>query len=514
MLIKRGSLYKALFFSSLLLVGCDEDANTHESDFAVPDVPKEEEQSKPKEARRPLESGWYEKINITLTKDVPMAEMLKSVAQRLDLKLVFNIKDTMTINYSAKNKPFIEVLSDICELNDWKLRIKGKNAKVADDSPYMHTYSIPYLIGERKGVADTSFSGSGSSGMAGAGSTSGTVNIGSSARLSNDISLNAFEELRKNIEMIASTEGENAVKFSMHKQAGILTVVAKQKVHRMITKYINLLSKQMRNQISIEARIYEIHLHEKFATGVDWSNLANIGLDALSNAKGGAAIPFRMNSTTDGGIGVIITGQPQRAAGQIIQFLRRYGKVHSLSNPKVMITNNNFAVFKVVDNKVFFKISQQQMINPTTGRPLPISNNISSEIHTIPVGIIMLVQPSIDEHGKITIALHPTITEVEDEKDDPAISMMAAQQGKQLPASKIPIVKTRELDTVFTVEENKVAIIGGLLYNKKEDKESGVPLSWLGSSKERFSEKREIVIAIKAKIVYCQQNPDESLFLE
>lgn len=513
MLIKRGSLYKALFFSSLLLVGCD-DTITHESDFAVPDVPKEEEQSKPKEAKRPLESGWYEKINITLTKDVPMAEMLKSIAQRLDLKLVFNIKDTMTINYSAKNKPFIEILSDICELNDWKLRIKGKNAKVADDAPYMHTYSIPYLIGERKGVADTSFSGSGSSGMSSGGSTSGTVNIGSSARLSNDISLNAFDELRKNIEMIASTEGENVVKFSMHKQAGILTVVAKQKVHRMITKYINLLSKQMRNQISIEARIYEIHLHERFATGVDWSNLANFGLDALSGATG-ANISFRMSSVADGGIGVMIpTSAAQPVAGQIIHFLRRYGKVHSLSNPKVMITNNNFAVFKVVDNKVFFKISQQQMINPTTGKLLPISHNISSEIHTIPVGIIMLVQPSIDEHGKITIALHPTITEVEDEKDDPAVSMMAAQQGRQLPVSKIPIVKTRELDTVFTVEENKVAIIGGLLYNKKEDKESGLPLSWLGSSKEKFSEKREIVIAIKARIVYCQQNPDESVFVE
>lgn len=498
-----------LLASTLLLAGCDDDI-TPAIDYTLP---KEDPVSKPTAPKKVLEHGWYEKINITLTKDVPVTDMLKSIAQKLDLKLVFNIQDVEGINYAAKNKPFIEILSDICQMHDWKMRIKGKNAKISNDSVYMHTYSIPYLLGERKSVADTSFTGT--SGHSESGSAASSVNVGSNAKLSNVATIDAFEELRKNIEMIAATEAEGAVKFSIHKQAGILTVIATQKVHKMITKYINLLSSQMRNQILVEARIYEITLDEAFETGVDWHRLVNFGL-------GQAQLPITM--TKHGGqfsFGLIknVADNLDAFEGSILTFLRTFGKVHSMSNPRVMITNNNFAIFKIVDNEVFFKLTQHSTFDPSMGKKgnQQMNTRVSSEIHTIPVGVTLLVQPSIDEHGKITIALHPTISEVHDRLEDPALVIMANNANignRKVPESKIPVIKTRELDTVFTTEENKISIIGGLLYTKNEEAESGFPFGWLGSHKEKRAKKKEIVIAIKAKIVYCQQNADETVFVE
>ncbi len=502
----RNFSFLCSLFLAIFLAGCEQNV-VEEIDYTPP---KENEYKQPTAIKKALENAWYEKINITLTKEVPIAQMLKGIAQRLDLKLVLNIKDTEGINYCAKNKPFIEVLADICEANEWKLLIKGRNAKISKDSAYMHSYSIPYLIGERKGVADTSFSGSGNID----GSSSNSVNIGSNAKLSNTATLDAFDELRKSIEMIAQSEAENTVKFSIHKQGGILNVIATQKVHRMIMKYINLLSRQMRNQILIEARIYEIELFENFETGVDWSKLINFSF-------GTAQAPITTEALQGGiGFGLIknVTDNMDKFEGNILTFLRRFGKVHSMSNPRVMIANNNFAIFKIVDNKVFFRLTQHNTFDENQqnrrGNNNQQTTRISSEIHTIPVGVILLVQPSIDEHGKITISLHPTISEVHDEVDDPAIILMANNANRRAPTSKIPVIKTRELDTVFTTEENKISIIGGLLYSKKRETESGLPFEWLSGSKKKLSEKKEIVIAIKAKIVYCEQNADEAVFLE
>lgn len=507
-------LNKIFIVFCFFLAGCEENI-VEEQDFQIPQNNTEELAK----IKKPLENAWYEKINITISKDANIVEILKGIANKFNLKIIFNIKQHENINYSAKDKPLIEVLSDICDILNWKLQIKGRNGKISDDATYMHTYYVPFLIGERVGASDSSFSGT-----PGKQSDKGSsINIGSSGSLSSAVNLNPFEELRKNLEIIAETkesENENektekVLKFSIHKQAGLLTIIAKQKVHKMIVKYLNLLSKQMRNQILIEARIYEVELYEQFETGIDWAKLLTIPF-----AKEG--FPLLGSMSENGALNInIFNHDPSKPfnqlEGSIISFLRRFGKVHSISNPRVMIANNNIAIFKVVDNRVFFKLTQnerQSYSHNSRNNNIPdISSTISSEIHTIPVGIILLVQPSIDSNGRITISLHPTISEVHQEIEDPALAIMA--NNAKIPiSSKIPIVKTRELDTVFTTEENKTAIIGGLLYSKKSDTESGLPLSWFGGKKAKLSEKKEIVIAIKAKIIYSQENYDELVFVE
>lgn len=506
----------------LILAGC-QDPVVEETDFKFP----EEESIAFTEQKRVLSKEWYEKMDITITKEVPIIEFIKGAAKKLGIKLMFNVKETTGMNYCAKDKPFIEILSDVCDELGWKLQIKEKNGKLSPDSVYMHTYSVPFLVGERKGSSDSSFAGksnnksSGSEGMSG-------VNIGSSGGLSSEVTLNPFEELRKNLEMIASSqkqgkegdqEGQeqNQVKFSMHQQAGALNVIATQKVHKMIAKYINILSKQIRDQILIEAKIYEVELYERFETGVDWGRLLSLGAQ-----QNGLPIAGSANSETGAlNVNIINSSNMNKVEGNILSLLRIFGKVHSMSNPRVMIANNNIAIFKVVDNKVFFRLTQQQHVSSDgNNRNNQNSNNntwvkISSEIHTVPVGVILLVQPSIDAHGRITISMQPTISEVHGEVEDPAIAIMAnnAKIADKV-SSKIPIIKTRELNTVFTTEENKVVIVGGLLYEKKRENESGLPLSWASGKKERLSEKKEIVIAIKAKIAYCQANYYDLIFLE
>lgn len=484
-----------------LLIGCEEDRALN-----VEIIKPTEEEIVEAPEKKPLEDAWYKKIDITLIKEAPVIPILKNIAQKFNLKLLFNVEQIEGINYCAKDKPFIEILSDICDINGWKLRIKKNNGKISTDTPYMNSYCVLYLMGEKKGNSDTS----------------ATNNIdhynkltqihsGSNAKLSNEIKINPFEELQKNIEMIAtSIEGEG-VKFSIHKQAGVLNVVAKQKIHKMVMSYINLLARQLRNQILIEARIYEIELFERFETGVNWSPFIASGMASQN-------IPIMATQNGAFRIGLLTETSTSQIEGNILSFLRQFGKVNSISNPRVTIANNSFAIFKIVDNKVFFKLRNDYLFNPHHNNNKKDKNNqafgsrMSSEIHTVPVGVILAVQPSIDANGRIMISLHSIISEVHDEIDDPAAAFISNDNSKVI--SKIPIIKTRELDTVFSTKEDKVAIIGGLLYSKKKKEESGFPIWVFGGKKQKLSEKKEIVIAIKAKIGYCPQNFNELVFLE
>lgn len=451
--------------------------------------------------KQALQSAWYEKIDITITKDMQPNEIIKHIANKLNLKILFNLKEPKNIIYSAKKKPFIEVLADLCEICEWKLLIKDHNAKITDDSPYMSNYSIPFLIGERKSSYDTSFSGTPAENKQG-------FNVGSSASVTTSSTLDAFEELKKNIEMMAAgQENEEAIKFAIHKQGGVLTVIAKQKYHRMIAKYINTLSQRLRNQVLIEARIYEIELLDKFSTGIDWARMMGFLL-----AKDG--IPIGVSSLQQGSFGLGIfkdaANKLEEFNGNVLSFLYQFGNVHSVASPRLMIANNNTSVFKAVDNKVFFKL-KQTVISTEDNKKANI-NQISSEINTIPIGVIVIVQPSVDENGKITIALKPSITEVSEYAEDPGVALMADNKHVKI-KSEIPIVKTRELDTIFTTEDDKIVLIGGLQYETKVKTQAGLPLAWLSGQKTSISSKREIVIIIKAKGIIYPANYDELIFL-
>jgi|GEM_PF-5391546 len=504
---------------ALFLTGCNNHKEKKQETFDLQDE-LSKDLERPKES--PLEEHrapvskihqiWYTKVDLVLTKGAPVPEMIKNIANKLGLRIVFSLKETPGVNYVAKQKPFLEILSDLAEIYGWKIKINALNAKIAPDSPYLQIYSVPFLIGTRTNTSDTSFSGKiKQGGMTTDGVELGGVNLGSSAQLSSNVQLDVFSELKKNIEILfPEKEGEDVVKFSVHQQGGLLSVIASQKNHRMLAKYISTLSKQISNQILIEARIYEIELLEKYETGVDWARIMSYPL-----LRSGA--PIRSSGVN--GFSFEFVGNPTNAlneiSGTIAHFLREFGKVNSVSNPRVLIANNNTGIFKAVENKVFFKIKKEENFYNIGGKQ---NGQVStaryySEIQTVPIGTIILVQPSICEDGRITIALRPTITEVHGVAVDPAFDL-EAKKAKVDARSEVPIVKTRELDTIFTTEEGRVIVIGGLLYSNKTDKEEGLPLSWLGTNKLKFSQKKEVVIVIRATKETFNFNCDDSIYLE
>src|SRR6202044_3265751 len=102
-----------------------------------------------------------------------------------------------------------------------------------------------------------------------------------------------------------------------------------------------------------------------------------------------------------------------------------------LSSPRVTVLNNQTAVLKVATNQVYF-ITQAQFTTVTNANGSAVTTTpvYTSTPRTVPVGLVMTVQPAIDaEHDRITMTLRPTVSRVVSEVDDPSIGLNAAVAG-------------------------------------------------------------------------------------
>lgn len=72
-----------------------------------------------------------------------------------------------------------------------------------------------------------------------------------------------------------------------------------------------------------------------------------------------------------------------------------------------MVLNNQTALLKVVDNRVYFTTTV------TTDTTQGVSTStIETEVHTVPVGFVMSVTPQISSDKMVTLNARPTISRI------------------------------------------------------------------------------------------------------
>jgi general secretion pathway protein D len=168
--------------------------------------------------------------------------------------------------------------------------------------------------------------------------------------------------------------------------------------------------------------------------------------------------------------------------------------------------NNQTALLKVARNQVYFQLRYDRQFNVTVNRE---NVNISSDIHTVPIGLVISVQPSIDtETGQVLLYLRPTITRFSQTVADPAVDIARAQTTTntniQTQPSLIPVVEVQEFETVMRLRDGETGLLGGLMEIRTSGDNTGLP----GLEKVRLFESTsnaheiiELVFIVRAKIV-------------
>lgn len=466
-----------------------------------------------KKVKKETPSQFLQSLSINIDDSVPLKEVFIDLCKqaKVGCEISSNFEDNR-VDFSAHQKPFIEIIEDLCAITHKRMTIIKDRIRIEEDRPHLVNYNIQFLSSLRKSANKVSTA---TQVLSGAQNEKNTLDNGSSSTISTHSYIDFWKELNTAIKTIlthipssdddepGAKKEDASPKYAFHRQAGLLSIVATSAQHKAIANYLEQLKKAATTQVLIEAKIIEVALDKQFESGIDWS--------FLSNASG----VFPGNTISSGAVALTYKNSDISGA---LKLMERFGTTKTLSSPRLTVMNNQNAVLKIGENKVFFRLKYNQVrLDPATRPNGSLSDMITanSEIQTVPIGITLSVQPSINmDTNDITLSIRPTITNSHKSVQDPAIDIMAQNSPNKEIKSEIPIIEVRELDSVLTIKSGRVAVIGGLMQEKSKDQTTGIPGtsgSFLDSLFGNASTQRvltELVIFLKATILE-NSDPDE-----
>jgi MSHA biogenesis protein MshL len=287
-----------------------------------------------------------------------------------------------------------------------------------------------------------------------------------------------------------------AASVIVNPESGTISVRATSRQHEKVQDFLDYVLGSSKRQVLIEATIVEVTLSDQYQSGVDWSALGLNGLGYTIRQN------FLGTNLNDAPFFSIAYNNPNAAAGgsisSTVKLLDSFGKTRVLSSPKLMVLNNQTALMKVVDNRVYFTVKADTVTNQSTS-----TTTFTTTQNIVPVGFIMNVTAQISEGDMVTLNVRPTVTRIIDNVRDPNPSLAAAGV-----TSTIPVTQTREMESVLKIASGQTAVLGGLMLDSFDGKRDGLPIGSripifgdLVSYRNDTATKSELVIFIRPVVV-------------
>ena len=470
-------------------------------------------------------------INIHSGSNVALSKILEEIASICHLNVIYLQEQTKAMLDSKKtsihinNKPLIQVLDSLLKSNDFHYTLQKDTLQVG--FLLTKTFEISYIATTRVGSSNTDivfsqdnqthspynthtnaplgFSNfeieSQAHKMAMNKATSNTQTMGKSGTKIYSIDeIDFWGELQNEIAGVAYAPGDsyqpttselkNKKDIIINKAAGLLTITATPKQIKRVESYLATLNNKIQKQVLIDVYIFNIQHNNNQTYGIDWNEFYKLGnlLTLPPNAEGSNNALIGVNN---GDFAISIFSQGV-SINRIVEFLQTYGKVQSVSNPKVLTLNNQPAIISVGSVLRYFQNTTYQ----TTTQGTSIQN-LSQAFPSVFAGILLDVTPSV-KNDKIILKINPSITKTKD------ISIENQTTALESP----PNLSTKQLSSLVQVKDGEKIVLGGLI-----DKTEGqilrklpilgdIPLlKYLFSYKKNIKETQEMVIIISPHIV-------------
>jgi MSHA biogenesis protein MshL len=289
-----------------------------------------------------------------------------------------------------------------------------------------------------------------------------------------------------------------------NRENGIINVRATQRQHEKVREFLDGIMSVARLQVLIEATIVEVDLSDRYQQGIDWTMLrtgsGSLGLSITPTGPSSGLVTSGLLS----GLSTLTINKTygRGSLDAALRLLESFGTLRVLSSPKLSVLNSQTSVLKVVDNEVYFTI------DVTPGTPATLTSpatqpTYTSTIHTVPIGFLMTVTPQISDDGEVILNLRPTISRISAFATDP--SPVLAQEGV---VNRIPIVQSREMESIMRVQSGDIAVLGGLIQDSRDRKTDGLPganrvpvLRDIFRYQDDKSRKTELVIFIRPTVL-------------
>lgn len=516
---------------------------------------------------KPRASAKVETYSVVVN-NVRVQDLLFALARdaKVNVDVHPGIMGTVTLNAIDQSLP--QLLTRIAKQVDMRWEMDGPNLVVMPDSPYLQTYRVDYVnmsretLGSMTVTTQVASTGAGASATSGGAATGGGGN-NSQTQIKNVANHHFWETLKSNVEdllqeedkirgeircgreMSAALDAEAASSSTrpgtvttpatgpvttsagpgtesdrldagrtekanrscgqvvpkpsviVNAETGIVTARGTARQHAKIQEFLSQVMASARRQVLIEATIAEVTLSDNYQQGIDWK-VAPLGgkgftITQLASTVAGSALPREIvnlayNNTTSR-FGSITAA---------VKLLDEFGTVKVLSSPKMSVLNNQTAVLKVVDNLVYFTIKADTTSNANT-----TTTTYTTNLNSVPVGLVMNVTPQISENDTVLLNIRPSISRKFGEVIDPNPDLQ--RLGVE---NKIPVIRTREMESMIRVENGNIAVMGGLMEDGQENSDSAIPaisrIPFLGNffqNKNDTRRKTELVVFLRPVVI-------------
>lgn len=475
-------------------------------------------------------------VTVSVNNTVSLRDLMFELAEQADVDLELDPQIRGSVIFTAKDRPFDEVIARLCEMSGLRYTFEKNVLRVEVDRPYNKNYSIDYVNAARTASGTMR----GGVELGGGGSESGaSTSGGSSASIESSYDTDIYEELQTNIEQIlASTDTYTSLAtladpvvtpistfapppmpsdpqdpssvppilpgspqvsqmapavaptlqvnagiaeplvpnppatFSVSRQSGMLSVFASERQHRAIKKYLDEFGRRLTTQVLIEAKILQVELSDEYATGIQWNEI-----DLLGNTRINASFPTAgLTPPATGGFALTMNAGDITS---IVTAIGRFGTVRALSSPRITVLNNQPALINVAQSTTYFSFDVETEDDADTDQT---RFTVDSEQRSVPEGVIMSVLPSVNPTtGEILLSLRPSVSRITDSIPDPTIPFILISQDIDptqagVPTNNIPQVSVQEIDSMLKLQSGQVVVMGGLMRDGNSVTDTSLPI--------------------------------------
>ncbi len=263
-------------------------------------------------------------------------------------------------------------------------------------------------------------------------------------------------------------------------------IYASEENYRIIERALNQLDRP-KLQVAIDVTIAEVTLNDDLSYGVQfflhnkYGSVSNSTQTAADQVLG-AATPI---SPSLPGLNLVVGNAafPQ----VVLSALHQYTDVKLLSNPSLVVVDNQVATLEVGD---------QVPISTGSATVLSANNAVVNTVDYKNTGIILRVQPRVNSNGNVLLDIEQEISSV------PAASANTT-------TNLTPTISQRKVKSELSVASGQTVLLAGLISENQSITHTGVPvldqIPILGNaftSKDKSISRTELILFIRPQIIH------------
>ncbi len=271
------------------------------------------------------------------------------------------------------------------------------------------------------------------------------------------------------------------VRFTADVANNSILVYADEEDYRIVERAINQLDRP-RLQVAIDVTIAEVTLNDQLDYGVQFF----LDKGALMNVSQ-SSLPITPSLP---GFNVVLGNALSPRV--VINALHQYTDVKILSNPSLVVVDNQPATLEVGD---------QVPISTGSATVLSANNAVVNTVDYKNTGIILNVQPRVNSNGTVLLDIEQEISAVVND-------LSAGSAPTSTTTNLTPTISVRRVKSELSVANGQTVLLAGLISETQNVAHSGIPIldqiPFLGnaaSSKNNSITRTELILFIRPQII-------------